>query len=65
MQILRYVGVIWYLFHVLLLLLIRCVHNKSCVAVASSQCNISNNRIENRTSLDLVMVIESVQLLTP
>ena len=51
---LRYVGVIWFLFHVLQLLMIKLLPNETCVALANLQRSITKNLIEHWTSHDVL-----------
>ena len=57
----RYVGVIWFIFHVLQLLPIRFAPKNLC-CISKSTMNICKNQIGNRNSRDLVMVIASACL---
>ena len=52
---LMFVGVIWFVFHVLQLIPIRFTKQNTCCI---SKRIIYKSRIENWTSLDLVMIIE-------
>ena len=61
---LRYVGVIQFVFHVLQLT-DSIYTTKRLFCFSKSTVNHQQNRIENRTSPDLVMVIGSACLLTP
>ena len=64
MPILRYVGVIWSIFRVLQLLPLGFMQ-RDCVALANLRRRFDKNETGNRTSLDLVMVIESACFLIP
>ena len=62
-----YVGVVWSNSHVLQLLLIRLTQLNvwSISKSTNDETSICKDRIENRTALDLVMVIETSCLLIP
>jgi hypothetical protein len=58
----RYVGVIWFIFHVLQLLTTIFTQHNACF-IDNLRWNIYKDLIENHTSLDLITVIGSACLL--
>ena len=62
---LRYVGVIRFVFHVLQLLPMTFIHKETCVALTNLQRSITKNRIENRISTVLVTVVGNASSLIP